>query len=82
LNISIEASLKQTKYCLTNNLTMSAPSGGICPNCRKSIYKDYERMTIGVSSGYTLDEASSTHITQCPHCMYVFKERAIANEEK
>ena len=29
-------------------------------------------MVGGESKGYTAEEAASTHIKQCPHCMYIF----------
>lgn len=74
MNISIELTLKQTKYCLANNLPMVAPGSGICPNCRKSIYMDYERMAGGMSKGYTVEQAESEHIKQCPHCMRIFEK--------
>ena len=73
LNVSIEYGLKQAKYCLSNNLPMYAPMSGTCPNCRKCIYEDFERMAGGISRGYTEEVASNTHIKQCPHCMYIFE---------
>ena len=74
LNVSVELMLKQVKYCLTNNLPSYAPKNGICPNCRTSIYEDKELLVGGISKGYTAEDAEKTHIKQCPHCMYVFKE--------
>ena len=76
MNISIESSIKQMKYCLANNLTMKAPSNGKCPNCGKNIYTDYERMVGGISQGYTIEEASNQLIKQCPHCMCIFEKGA------
>lgn len=60
--------------CLMKNLPTYAPSNGICPNCRKKIYLDYERQVGGISKGYTSEEAGTVHIKQCPHCMYVFEK--------
>ena len=75
LNVSTEMLLKQAKYCLMHNLPLLVPSNGKCPNCHTSIFADHERMTIGISKGYTTEDATTTHIKQCPHCMYIFEER-------
>ena len=75
LNVTIETSLKQTKFCLMNNLPALAPSNGICPNCKQNIYADSKRVTGGMSVGYTTEDAGNKYITQCPHCMYEFPSK-------
>lgn len=44
-----------------------------CIHCKRSIYMDYEKLLedtgkFGVSMGYTLKDASSKLLKDCPHC--------------
>lgn len=43
-----------------------APGDGRCWNCKRNIYEEVVRGDI--RSGYTVERASTSLITGCPHC--------------
>ena len=48
-----------------------APSSGICWHCGRSIYEPVTGPD-GHVSGYSVEDAARTVITDCPHCHYSF----------
>lgn len=71
-----ECAAAQLAYCQAQGLQDYAPCGpnrvGVCFHCNEQIF---ESPSIKIrpwaskkTAGITLAEASSTHITQCPHC--------------
>ena len=56
-----EKRLAQKKYCDENQLPHFAPTDGICWRCHKQIY-----------DAISLEKASNTLITGCPHCHYSY----------
>jgi hypothetical protein len=54
----------QRNLCKEKDLPHFAPSDGLCYDCRKSIYQDYNR------PGWD----GLTHVTGCPHCNYSYCE--------
>ncbi|WP_411955120.1 hypothetical protein ACKXGF_04990 [Alkalibacillus sp. S2W] len=71
----VEASNAQKHYCNENNAPHFAPQSGRCWNCGSNIYEakqkvmakgtEYERE---VTTGITVEEASNSLVTGCPHC--------------
>ena len=66
------ATQAQEEYCERNGVPLFAPYNGFCHNCFKNIYWHYGQDTR--VTGYTPEEARSTHITSCPHCNASFVE--------
>jgi hypothetical protein len=56
-----EKAKAQQKYAKDNDLPLFAPEYGTCWRCHKNIYEKI-----------SLEKASTTHITGCPHCHYSF----------
>jgi hypothetical protein len=52
-----EKAQAQHQFCLDKSFVRFAPWNGICPNCKQNIYQYI-----------SLNEASNTHITECPLC--------------
>lgn len=65
---------KNEEYCREKQITSLAPRNGICFRCRCNIYeaKTAIENIFGeekeVTTGITVEEASSRDITGCPHC--------------
>jgi hypothetical protein len=53
----------QKEYQKKTNSPSFAPSNGVCFKCRRQIYTEI-----------SLERASTTLITGCPHCHYSFCE--------
>lgn len=58
---SIKAAQAQREYCKENKAPLFAPEYGSCFRCKKDIYK-----------AISVEEASKSLITGCPHCHYSF----------
>lgn len=70
-----EAAKAQEAYCDRNEVPMFAPANGICTRCSRNIYdpityRGQETKTYGIS----VEVASRSLITNCPHCNYSFVE--------
>ena len=68
-----EAAKAQEAYCDRNEVPMYAPANGICYRCGRNIYdpityRGHENKTYGIS----VEVASRSLITSCPHCNYSF----------
>ena len=65
-----KAIIAQKKYVTDNCLPHFAPLSGNCYACKKSIY-DVQEIQYGDrkhSTGISVETASSSLITGCPHC--------------
>lgn len=59
----LEGVLAQEQYCGEKQLPRFAPADSICPHCGFSIYG---------KNGYSVEFASTHHITGCPYCRKSF----------
>jgi hypothetical protein len=62
----------QRKYVTGKGYPHFAPLNGSCFNCSTNIYK--QEVHGNYKSGYSVEKASSTLITGCPHCHYSYCE--------
>ena len=61
----------QAEYCEKHNVVNFAPAfDGECFHCGRNIYEPYNHGRY--TSGITVEQAGSRHITSCPHCSYSF----------
>jgi len=68
-----DAAKAQERYCDEHKIPLFAPHNGWCFNCCRNIYEPYTyRREPIVTSGITVEEAGSRHITSCPHCNATF----------
>lgn len=64
----------QKKYCQEAGHPHFAPRNGVCWSCGMNIYEPHTTkvMSLGEernnTTGITVEEASSTLVTGCPHC--------------
>ena len=71
---SEKANSNQVKLCKEKGYPHFAPSRN-CWNCKRDIFQPWTRMMknwegkeVEVTTGIKTEEASSSHITGCPHC--------------
>ena len=71
---SVLARQKQAEYCKTNGPHF-APESGRCWKCHRNIYEPWTRMEknyLGeereVTTGVTVERATKSLVTGCPHC--------------
>ena len=57
---------EQKKHQIIHNLPNFAPKSGICCHCKQNIYSQIDHGTF--KTGISVEEASSSLITECPHC--------------
>lgn len=50
----------QHKFCNENKVHEYAPNNGVCYRCGRNIYMG--------KFGFSVEQASSTHVTYCPYC--------------
>lgn len=63
---SVKAHKAQKEYCEKNKLPHFAPTR-YCWSCNRDIYEEYVRES-GFTTGISVQQASSSLITGCPHC--------------
>lgn len=73
----IEAVMGQRQYCERTGAPHFAPKSGICWNCNRIIYETSEKVGyLGekVITGISVEEASTSLVTGCPHCFRSYCE--------
>lgn len=68
-----KAAAAQREYCEKQECPMFAPSDGLCYRCGRNIYLPTNGSN-GAVFGITVENASSTLVTGCPHCNFSFVE--------
>lgn len=65
----------QAEYCAKTGAPHFAPKSGVCWSCNKNIYEELPKTFIGITGqeltvmrGVSVEEASTTLVTGCPHC--------------
>lgn len=66
-----KAVANQIDYALQNDVPFFSPSHGICFRCHKDIFSAVKHDD-GSTTGITVQQAATRHITCCPHCHYSF----------
>uniref|UniRef100_A0A6M3L165 Uncharacterized protein n=1 Tax=viral metagenome TaxID=1070528 RepID=A0A6M3L165_9ZZZZ len=64
----------QAKFIKEKSYPYFAPSDGRCYNCRRNIYGQITSEDGKYTSGYSVERASTSLITGCPHCHYSYCE--------
>jgi len=64
----------QARFVKEKDWPYFAPSDGVCYDCRNNIYRKIKHESGKYYSGYSVEVASSTLITGCPHCHYSYCE--------
>ena len=62
-----KAVANQIDYALQNDVPFFSPSHGICFRCHKDIFSAVKHDD-GSTTGITVQQAATRHITCCPHC--------------
>lgn len=77
-----DAIMAQRTYCREKTYMSFVPGNGICRECKQNIYAAVEHED-DETTGISVWEAASKHITRCPHCgfdFYALKASRIKNE--
>lgn len=62
----------QAKLCKEKGYPDFAPSNGVCYDCRRQIYEQIDHGEY--KTGRSVEYATTTHITGCPHCHHSYCE--------
>ena len=67
-----KAAKAQEAYCEQNEVPMFAPANGICSRCGMNIYMPHSFRDHDAVYGISVEVASRSLITSCPHCNATF----------
>lgn len=62
----LDCVVSQQRYCQDHDVPLFMPAHGYCTRCGTNIFYG--------TCGYTLEYATTKHITSCPYCNHSFDD--------